>query len=110
MTDDARARCRAPRIDTSPMSTPSDDTPSRETAPQNARQMKSAARLYAVQALFQMEHSGQSVDAVRREFEAHRFGAVLDGEEMAEGNIDLFTQRKTCLFQTGCRQYLKNIE
>lgn len=92
MTDDARARCRAPRIDTSPMSTPSDDTPSRETAPQNARQMKSAARLYAVQALFQMEHSGQSVDAVRREFESHRFGAVLDGEEMAEGNIDLFTQ------------------
>ena len=55
------------------------------------RQMKSAARLYAVQALFQMEASGQSVDAVRREFEDFRFGAVdEDGTEMAEGNLDLF--------------------
>lgn len=54
------------------------------------RQMKSAARLYAVQALFQMEASGQSVDKVQREFEDFRFGAVYDGEEMAEGDVDLF--------------------
>ncbi|MBL9052687.1 MAG: transcription antitermination factor NusB, partial [Tabrizicola sp.] len=33
------------------------------------RQMKSASRLYAVQALFQMEVSGQTVEAVTREFE-----------------------------------------
>ena len=59
------------------------------TAP-NKRQMKSAARLYAVQALFQMEQSGQSVDNVRAEFEDHRIGAVYEGEEMAEANIDLF--------------------
>jgi len=52
--------------------------------------MKSAARLYAVQALFQMEASGQSADAVQREFEDHRFGAVYEGEEMAEGDVDLF--------------------
>ena len=32
------------------------------------RQMKSAARLYAVQALFQMEAAGQSVDKVKAEF------------------------------------------
>ncbi|NUB43924.1 transcription antitermination factor NusB [Fertoebacter nigrum] len=50
------------------------------------RQMKSAARLYAVQALFQMEASGQTVEAVVREFETHRFGAVYDDEEMAEGD------------------------
>ncbi len=50
------------------------------------RQMKSAARLYAVQALFQMEASGQTVDRVRREFETHRFGAVYDDDEMAEGD------------------------
>ena len=56
------------------------------------RQMKSAARLYAVQALFQMEASGQTVDAVRREFEDFRFGAEYDGEQMAEGDIDLFRQ------------------
>ncbi len=54
------------------------------------RQMKSAARLYAVQALFQMEASGQSADAVQREFEDHRFGAVYEGDELAEGDVDLF--------------------
>jgi N utilization substance protein B len=52
--------------------------------------MKSAARLYAVQALFQMESSGQTVEAVTREFETHRFGAIYDGEEMAEGDVDHF--------------------
>lgn len=56
----------------------------------NKRQMKSAARLYAVQALFQMEHSAQTIDAVRLEFEDHRFGAVYEGDEMAEGNVNLF--------------------
>lgn len=56
------------------------------------RKMKSAARLYAVQALFQMEHSNQTVEAVRREFLDHRFGAVYEGAEMAEGDIDLFAR------------------
>lgn len=59
----------------------------------SARQMKSAARLYALQALFQMEISGQTVEVVSREFETHRMGAVYDGDEMAEGDVDLF--RKT---------------
>jgi len=54
------------------------------------RAMKSASRLYAVQALFQMEHSAQSIDAVRAEFEDHRFGAVYEGEEMIEGDVDTF--------------------
>ena len=54
------------------------------------KQMKSAARLYAVQALFQMEASGQTVEAVTREFETHRFGAVYDDAEFAEGDVDLF--------------------
>lgn len=54
------------------------------------RQMRSAARLYAVQALFQMEASGQTVEVVVREFETHRFGAVYDGDEMAEGDVDHF--------------------
>jgi len=54
------------------------------------RQMKSAARLYAVQALFQMEASGQTVEAIRREFEDHRFGAVYEGEELVEGDLDHF--------------------
>lgn len=55
------------------------------------KQMKSAARLYAVQALFQMEVSGQTVERVTREFESFRFGEVLDdGEEMAEGDVAHF--------------------
>ncbi len=56
----------------------------------SSKQMRSAARLYAVQALFQMEHSGQSADAVLREFEDHRLGARYDGDEYAEGDLDLF--------------------
>jgi N utilization substance protein B len=54
------------------------------------RQMKSAARLYAVQALFQMEASGQTVEAVTREFETHRFGEVFEDVEMAEGDVGHF--------------------
>ena len=56
----------------------------------NARQEKSAARLYAVQALFQMEAIGQGADSVQKEFEDHRFGAEHDGETYAEGNVELF--------------------
>ena len=54
------------------------------------RRMKSAARLYAVQALFQMEHSAQTVETVRAEFLHHRFGAVYEGEEMLDGDVELF--------------------
>ena len=54
------------------------------------KQMKSAARLYAVQALFQMEASGQTVESIRAEFETHRFGAIYDGDEMAEGDVNHF--------------------
>lgn len=54
------------------------------------RKMKSAARFYAVQALFQMEASGQTIDAIIREFEDHRFGASYDDYEMQEGDIDTF--------------------
>lgn len=56
------------------------------------RQMKSAARLYAVQALFQMEQAGQAADKVINEFIDHRFGAVYEGEEMAEGDPNLFSR------------------
>ena len=57
------------------------------------RRMRSAARLYAVQALFQMEHSEMSSDRVMREFEDHRFGASYDEGTLEEGDIDHF--RKT---------------
>jgi N utilization substance protein B len=57
----------------------------------NARQqMKSAARLYAVQALFQMEAGEVDADKVIQEFETHRFGAMIEEEELAEGDAKLF--------------------
>lgn len=56
------------------------------------RQAKSAARLYAVQALFQMESAAQAAEAVMREFETHRIGVPYEGEEIVEGDLDLFRQ------------------
>ena len=54
------------------------------------RKMKSAARLYAVQALFQMEHSGQTIDKVTAEFLNFRFGETYEGAEMIDGDISHF--------------------
>ena len=54
------------------------------------RRRRAVARLCAVQALFQMEASGQTVEAVVAEFEAHRFGAVYDEVTMAEADPELF--------------------
>tara|TARA_R110002096_G_scaffold86319_5_gene198720 strand:+ start:1761 stop:2240 length:480 start_codon:yes stop_codon:yes gene_type:complete len=54
------------------------------------KQMRSAARFYAVQALFQMETSGQTVEAIQREFEDFRFGAIYEGDEMADGDTRHF--------------------
>ncbi|WP_415184708.1 transcription antitermination factor NusB [Phaeovulum sp.] len=72
------------------MTTPEPAAPTRKPTLEEKRQRKSAARLYAVQALFQMEAAGQGVDRVRSEFENHRFGAVYEGDEMAEGDTNLF--------------------
>lgn len=55
-----------------------------------SRQMRSAARLYAVQALFQMEASGQPAEVVMSEFENHRFGAHYEGHVLAVGDPALF--------------------
>ncbi len=54
------------------------------------RKMKSASRFYAVQALFQMESSGQTVEAVVNEFKDFRFGEVFDDVEMQEGDPEVF--------------------
>ncbi|ROU03441.1 transcription antitermination factor NusB [Histidinibacterium lentulum] len=52
--------------------------------------MRSASRLYAVQALFQMEAQGQGAASVISEFETWRFGATYEEGEMAEGDVDMF--------------------
>ncbi|MCC5988390.1 MAG: transcription antitermination factor NusB [Pararhodobacter sp.] len=56
------------------------------------RTLRGAARFYAVQALFQMEKSGQTVEQVRREFETHRIGADSgdEGESWVEADLGLF--------------------
>ena len=54
------------------------------------RQMRSAARLAAVQALYQMEVAKEPMDKVRAEFETHRFGMEIDGEQLREADVDLF--------------------
>ncbi len=59
-------------------------------AGKNKTQARSAARLYAVQALFQMEQSDQTFDKVIVEFEDHRFGATYEEGEFAEGDPKLF--------------------
>lgn len=56
------------------------------------RRMKSASRLYAVQALFQMEASNQSVEIVQKEFLDHRIGWELDGDQLEDGDIPHFNQ------------------
>jgi N utilization substance protein B len=54
------------------------------------RALRSAARFYAVQALFQMENTGQTVEQVRIEFETHRIGAEGDEETWVEADLKLF--------------------
>lgn len=60
--------------------------PDRETA----RRLRSAARLFAVQALFQMEAAGSDAAEVEAEFEAHRFGAEIEGETWPDADLALF--------------------
>lgn len=59
-------------------------------APSEKQLARSAARLLAVQALFQLESSGQDYRKLRKEFEDHRFGMEIDGETFREADRDLF--------------------
>ncbi len=56
----------------------------------NRRQMRSTARFYAVQALFQMEAADQSYESVCQEFLDHRFGAEIEGDLYSDADGDLF--------------------
>lgn len=66
------------------------DSPNAPLSGNQKRKMKSAARFYAVQALFQMEQTAQTSDQVVAEFLNHRFGATYDGAEMLDGDTLLF--------------------
>ncbi len=54
------------------------------------RALRSAARFYAVQALFQMEVSAQTVEQVRVEFENHRIGVETEDEAWVDADINYF--------------------
>ncbi len=51
---------------------------------------RAAARLGAVQALYQMEMTGIGVEAVIAEFEANRFGQTIDDEQYTGADTALF--------------------
>lgn len=56
----------------------------------SAKARRSAARLAAVQALYQLEQSGTPLDKVISEFVHHRFGEEVEGEAMVEPDAPLF--------------------
>ncbi|PTX02536.1 transcription antitermination factor NusB [Pararhodobacter aggregans] len=65
-------------------------TTAKDQRAQEKRALRSAARFYAVQALFQMESSGQTVDKIRAEFENYRIGAEGEDETWVEADVSLF--------------------
>ncbi|MGZ8281872.1 MAG: transcription antitermination factor NusB [Allosphingosinicella sp.] len=51
---------------------------------------RSAARLAAVQALYQQEMEGIAIAPLLHEFHHHRLGATIDGIEYADAEVDFF--------------------
>jgi N utilization substance protein B len=51
---------------------------------------KSAARLYAIQALFQMEVSKSPLKEITDEFERHRIGASIDESKYNDADLKMF--------------------
>ncbi len=56
----------------------------------DARRRRSVARLTAVQALYQQDLAGTTVPKLLNEFHAYRLGEEIDGDQMAEADIDFF--------------------
>ena len=51
---------------------------------------RSAARLAAVQALYQMDVAGKGLNEILAEFESHWIGGEIDGVQYEDADIDLF--------------------
>jgi N utilization substance protein B len=56
----------------------------------DARRRRSAARLAAVQALYQSDMNAIPVPQLLHEFHSHRLGETIDGERLADADIDFF--------------------
>ena len=67
---------------------PAADRPRPAGPPPTVR--RSAARLAAVQALYQLSFNAGPVDQVIREFRTHRLGRTLDGDDYVEADPALF--------------------
>ncbi|MBY8828697.1 transcription antitermination factor NusB [Hephaestia mangrovi] len=51
---------------------------------------RAAARLAAVQALYQHDMEGTAIPALLHEFHQHRLGATIDGDEFEDADVPLF--------------------
>ena len=60
------------------------------SAPVARSRSRSAARLAAVQALYQQDMEGTPVPKLLHEFHQHRLGATIDGVEYADAEISFF--------------------
>ncbi len=60
------------------------------SAPAARSRSRSAARLAAVQALYQHEMEGTPIASLLHEFHLHRLGATIDEVEYAEAEVDFF--------------------
>jgi N utilization substance protein B len=61
-----------------------------QVEPSNRASLRSAARLAAVQALYQMDMTGIDLNDVVTEFQAHRLGQELEGEQYRAAEVDFF--------------------
>lgn len=58
--------------------------------PNNRSKARSAARLAAVQALYQMEMEGTPLRQLLVEFHHHRLGGDIEGEQLVQAEADFF--------------------
>jgi N utilization substance protein B len=55
-----------------------------------ARENRAAARLNAVQALYQMEVGGKGLHEILAEFESHWIGGEIEGDQYIEAEVEFF--------------------
>lgn len=55
-----------------------------------AKENRAASRLYAVQALYQMEITGKGMNEILAEFEAHWMGREIEGDQYHEAETAFF--------------------
>ena len=63
----------------------------------NRAASRSAARLAVVQALYQMDMSGIDLNEVVSEFEAHRLGQEIEGDQYFEAEAAFFRDLVECV-------------